>query len=169
MSILDEVRHARILQDIAGVCSTAGIQAKYLHESMSVYCSQKEIEWVRKYPVNKTAYAGLLLVGGSGADSRCQAIVAALLRNFVDARLIPLNTLLESREICLAPTVLAIPNLYVSAAGNLPGWKAQLIYDLLLQRGALSKPTIAFVESMATLKSSFGAPMVDFLNSFYRI
>jgi hypothetical protein len=33
--VLDKIRHSRIIQDLPSVCRTAGIQAKFLHESIT--------------------------------------------------------------------------------------------------------------------------------------
>jgi hypothetical protein len=45
--VLDPIRHARIIQDFQDVCMVAGVQGKYLHESMVNYCRKVKVEWER--------------------------------------------------------------------------------------------------------------------------
>jgi hypothetical protein len=102
-------------------------------------------------------------------DTRCQAIAASLIRNYVDARVIPLNTLVEAitQGSVPSPTVLLIPNLYMKATvKNLPAWRVQAVYDLLLLRAARNKPTVVYVESLKGVVETYGQPFHDFLNGF---
>jgi len=170
-SVLDTKEHARIIADFERVCTVAGIQGHFLYESMTTYCGPEEVAWVRKFWTHKAdGVSGLILHGVHRPDTRCQAIASALLRNYVDARVIPLNTLIESTlngGVAQSPTVLIIPNLFVSAMGkNMPAWRVQAIYDLLLERSTKSKPTVAYVEDLKGLVALYGEPFHDFLSRF---
>lgn len=169
--ILDKKEHSRIIADFERVCTTAGIQGHFLYESMTKYCGPKEVEWVKKFWTYKAeGVAGLLLQGVSRPDTRCQSIAAALIRNYIDARVIPLNQLIDSTQNenkVPSPTVLLIPNLFMLALGkNLPAWRIQAIYDVLLERSTKSKPTVAYVEDMKGLVGLYGEPFHDFLSRF---
>src|SRR4051812_28541661 len=134
--MLDVIQHARIIADFEKVCSVAGLQGKFLYESMKKTCDEAEVDWVTNFWKYKAdGCAGLVLEGVLRPDSRCQAICAALVRNYIDARVIPFNTVVDLYEAGMmsSPTVLLIPNLFIAATGkNLPAWKIQIIYDLLL-------------------------------------
>jgi hypothetical protein len=109
----------------------------------------------------------MILNGVKSPDTRCQAITAALIRNYVDARVIPMNSLIENLDPGRAATVLVIPNLYLSAmTKQMPAWRVQVMYDLLLERSIRSKPTVAYVEDLDGLKGIYGAPFRDFLDRF---
>jgi hypothetical protein len=144
---------------------------------MSLHCGPKEVDWVRNWTKNqRDGVPGLLLVGVSNPNSRSQAICAALLRNYTDARVMPLNSVLalaerSSGEV-LTPSCLLIPNLYVtgsSVGASLPAWKVQSLYDALLARTVRSKPTVVYVEDMAGLVGAYGKPFGDFLDSFVKV
>jgi hypothetical protein len=170
-SVLDPKEHSRIIANFEQVCTVAGIQGHFMYESMLTYCGPDEVTWVRKFwDYKRDGISGLILHGVKRPDTRCQSIAAALVRNFVDARVIPLNTLIESTlngSTPPSPTVLIIPNLFVSAMGkNMPAWRVQAIYDLLLERSIKSKPTVAYVEDLTGLVALYGEPFHDFLSRF---
>lgn len=174
-SMLDRVAHERIYANFDSICATAGLQGKYLHQSMSTYCGSTEYQWVLEYKKNrKQGIGGLVLDGVSRPDARCQAICAALVRNFIDARVIPLNTLLEAKDSgdVPNPSVLLIPNLFVQAVNkSLPAWKVQILYDVLLQRLVdNTRPTVMYIESFMGLANFYGKPFSDFLQeNFIRV
>jgi len=172
-SMLDRQRHARLIADFENVCAVAGLQGRFLQESMKTYCSPEEVEWVSNFRTNmREGSTGLVLEGISRPDTRCQAICAAFVRNYIDARVVPLNTVLEAYEEDKLgnPTVLLIPNLYVhSAQKNMLDWKVQTLYDLLLQRSVNNRATVLYVENMSGLQKAYGLPFADFLSGFLKI
>lgn len=170
-SVLDAKEHSRIIADFERVCTTAGIQGHFLYESMTKYCGPVEIDWVKKFWTYKAqGVSGLLLHGIARPDTRCQSIAAALVRNYVDARVIPLNTLIDSTMNGghpPSPTVLLLPNLFMSAMGkNIPAWRVQAMYDVLLERSTKAKPTVVYVEDLKGLVTVYGEPFRDFLSRF---
>lgn len=173
MVVLDAIEHGRILADFDNVCATAGVQGRFLKESMTEYCSAVEVDWVKKFRQYRAeGCPGLLLEGVARPDTRCQAIAAALVRNFLDARVIPLNTLMDLMGDGgpPSPSVLVIPNLYtVASAKNMPAWRVGAVYDLLLNRATQSKPSVVYVENLKSLIGVYGAPFHDFLGSFRRV
>lgn len=169
--VLDAKEHSRIIADFERVCTVAGIQGHFLYESMTKHCGPVEVDWVRRFWYYlRTGVPGVCLQGISRPDTRCQSIAAALVRNWVDARVIPLNTLIESTMDGghpPQPTVLLIPNLFMSAMGkSVPAWRIQVMYDLLLERSTKSKPTVVYVENMTGLVGMYGEPFRDFLSRF---
>jgi hypothetical protein len=101
------------------------------------------------------------------------AMAAALLRNYIDARVITVQTLLEASEHhheIPDPTVLLIPNLFVRQGGKgIPSWKMSLIYDLLLSRFTAGRVTVAYVEDMNLMAADYGALMAQHLKAGYLI
>lgn len=162
--------HARLMEDVANVSSIAGVQPRFLSESMTKHCSATEVDWVSQfYAYQKQGVPGLVLEGVANPDSRCQAIAAALLRNYIDARVIPLGTLLDQQKegLSVNPTVLLIPNMFVSMSDKgIPAWRMQGLYDLLLHRAVNSKPSVLYVQDYEKLKTTFGVPLANFLSGF---
>ena len=171
-SVLDPQRHARLIQDLDHVCTVANVPKSFVRSSMKNYCDAQEIDWVVNFRVYRNTHAGLVLQGLSNPDTRCMAICGALVRNFLDARVVPLNTLLDSMESSVVPdpTVLVIPNLFVTQVGKtLPSWKIQQVYDLLLGRFTANKPTVVAIDSLSGLHSAYGAAFSQHLGSHYRM
>lgn len=168
MQVILQEHHNRLVLDKERICAQAGLQPRYFQQSMTDVCSAAEIEWVKhfkKYRIE--GVPGLVITKLPQADTRCQLICAALIRNYIDARVVPLNSLLEGGVDPLEPTVLVLPNLYVDVgAKQFPAWKVQQLYDLLLSRTVRSKPTVAYVENMAQIAGAYGKPFVEFLNTF---
>lgn len=170
LGILDAKEHSRIIADFERVCSTAGIQGHFLYDSMTKYCGPIETEWVKKFWKFKAeGVPGLALVGVTRPDTRCQSMAAALVRNYVDARVVPVNTLVDGAKDgqVPSPTVLLIPNLFMTAMNKaVPPWRVQVMYDILLERSTKGKPTVVYVESMNGLAGMYGEPFRDFISRF---
>ena len=95
--VLDAKEHSRIIADFERVCTMAGIQGHFLYESMTKHCGPAEVDWVKRFwSYLRQGVPGLVLEGVTRPDTRCQSIAAALVRNYVDARVVPLNTLIDS-------------------------------------------------------------------------
>lgn len=173
-TILDPQRHARLLADIEGIAKTANIPVTMVHQSAKPYLSAEELDWLRHFNAyREQGVAGLLMTGTPAVpvDTKLMAMVGALLRNFVDARLMPLNSVLSAAEESSMPepTVLAIPNLFVRSVGkSLPDWKVQTVYDVLLQRLTTGKPSLLYVESMKDLQAVYGSVFHRHLTSNYK-
>lgn len=173
MSVIDKDKHARLLQDLDHICETANITKAMIYRSATEFLQPVELDWLQNFYAYRDAGENLLLVGKHtpGPDTKMMAIAAALLRNFIDARVIPLNTLISACEKGDPPdpTVLLIPNLYVWSEGKaLPAWKIQSVYDLLLQRLTMGKPVVAYVEELAPMEKSYGQVFAQHLADHYR-
>ena len=104
--------HDRLIKDAEHFCAIAGIQQHFLRESMTKYCGEAEVEWVRKFRKYKQeGMPGLVLEGIKRPDTRCQAMAGAFLRNFIDASVIPVNTLIDAAKdgSVPSPTGLFVP------------------------------------------------------------
>jgi hypothetical protein len=174
-SILNAEHHKRLIADMEHVCQTANVPASFVHRSMKGIVTQPEIDWVVNFNANRNnGVAGLLLIGSVHAETRMMAMCGALLRNFIDARIMPLNTLLalQEKDVLPEPTVLFIPNLFLRSTGKsmgIPPWKIQVIYDVLLQRFTSGKPTVLFVEEMEGMAQAYGQVFADHLSSHYKL
>lgn len=162
-SILDPQRHARLLDDIERSAKTANIPVRAIHHSAKPYLSAAELDWMKHFHAHReNGSAGLLLTGAMEptVEMKMQAMVGALIRNFMDARLMGMHSVFQAAKEgnMPEPTVLAVPNLFVrSAEKNFPDWKIQTVYDVLLQRLTAGKPSILYVENMVDLRNAYGA------------
>lgn len=159
-TMLDPVRHERLLMDLDGVCNRAGIAHRFIHESASKTCGEAETSWLKEYRAHPNP--GLKLVGPSGVD-RCMAMAAALLRNYIDARVRTVEEIVDNPPDC---SVLLCPNFYTATSiKGMPAWRIQKLYDIMVARYKNDQPTIVWVESEQGL-SAYGSAMVDLLSNF---
>jgi hypothetical protein len=168
--VLDPVVHGRIIADMERVCEIANVPASFIRHSMKSFCQDGEIEWVRSFNVSrKDGLGGLALVGADHAETRCMAIAGTLVRNFIDARVISLNTIVSHPVEAMEPTVLVVPNLYLNSFGKqLTAWQVQSVYDVLLNRLTANKPTVVCVESLEGLKLAYGPVFAEHIKEHFQ-
>lgn len=169
-SVLDPVRHARLLEDIEKISMTSGVPTKFIKTSMKAWCHDIELDYVSNFRVLKSSHPGLLLPANTNVEERCMAIGGAFLRNFIDARVMSLLKVLDLVEAAEmpSPTVLLIPNLQINSSGKaLPSWKVGQIYDLLVDRWSAGKQTVIGVESTSALSAGYGAAFSNHIKSYY--
>ena len=169
VSVLDPVRHARLLQDIDHLAHTAGVAVPFIKYSMIPLCDSIEIDFVTNFRLYKATTHGLLLIGKDDDAERCFAMCGAFVRNFIDARVMTLTQVLDKAEdnAMPDPTVLIIPNFYNTSFGKtLPAWKLSALYDVLLRRGAESRATILAMDSFTSMKLAYGANIASYLRKF---
>lgn len=160
--------HKRIIEDMERVCEIANVPASFVRHSMKSFCQETEIEWVRSFNIHrKNGEYGLLITGTDKSETRCMAIVGTLVRNFIDARIMTLSSVITDPEEAKTPTVLVIPNLYMSSFGKqFTAWQIQSVYDVLLNRLTTNKPTVVCVESITGLETSYGSVFAEHIKQF---
>jgi hypothetical protein len=167
--VLDPVRHARLLEDLDHICAVANIPQKYVKESMTSHCTAKEVDWVVNFHMHRNVSPGLLLVDRPNVTNACCAIGGALLRNFIDARVMTLTSLLDAASSgdVPTPTVMIIPNMFVSSYGKqLPAFKVAHLYDILLSRATSNLPTVVCVEDIDAMTAAYGLAFADHLKNY---
>jgi hypothetical protein len=171
-AVIDPVVHGRLLADKARVCADAGIQPEFLTQSMTAYCSPVEVDWVKDFKaLRQSGVPGLMVVGKPHPEVRCQAICGALIRNFTNARVVPLSVALQrrNRSMMLSPTVLLIPNFSVSAGGSCNVASTIVdAHDLLLARSLQRKSTVICVEDATQFAAVCGPVIREFFQRFWK-
>lgn len=165
-SVLDSETHKRLIEDMPTICQQAGVPANYIQQSMRNHCGEAECKWVINFKrLNETKYSGLTLVGDH-LEVRSLALAGALIRNFIDARVYTLQRVIDEHP---TPTVLIIPNFYISAIDCKPhhSWKIDQIYSLLLDRMSLGLQTVIGVTDMKNMEAVYGTNIVKHLRDNY--
>lgn len=174
-SILDKEHHAAIIRNMDMILRVANIPPKYLHNSMLKGKSKDaEIDWVKHFKkYRKDNMPGLAMVGTENALEKQMEMCGALLRNFIDGRVMNLNRVLEHLEDgdMPSPSALFIPNFYVTLGTGkpLPAFKTQKLYDLLMSRFIGNKPTCLFIEDMEGMRAAYGDAMADLIRGSYLV
>jgi hypothetical protein len=169
--VIDPIRHARLLAGIDEFCETAGIPPSFIHKNVREGLTDHEVAWLRDYPTHQKDGEGLLMTETHDPDPvfKMQLMTAAFLRNFIDARMIPVNTVLEYLDDKMMPdcAVVLIPNLYQVTHGKaFQSYKIQALYDLFLFRQARGLLSVVYVESMAELRKDYGPLFASHLENF---
>lgn len=170
--------HSPLMADRVKILATAGIPESILWAPLSAFVTQQEIDWVVNYKahVHKRKY-GLIHVGLYNQVSvmeRQSVMVASLLRNYQDARLITMSNTLKmlKEESMPIPRVLAIPDFAPGSADAkaVPEWIARMVYSMLVERYQGGKQTILGVSDMPQVTKIYGVEVYNHLwNSFTRI
>lgn len=177
VSILNEEFHARLIEDIERYADVANVPVSMIHEPLAQYCSSEEVAWIKGIMLHReNRVAGLCLTGIDSkrpVETRMWAMAAALLRNYVDARILTMTTLLDEHKDgeVESPTVLLIPNLYVEYAGGKPNtnWQVNILQDILMRRMVEKKITIIYVQSIEGLKKNFGEGIGVFIETHWHV
>jgi hypothetical protein len=97
------------------------------------------------------------------------AMAAALIRNFIDARIYPLQTVLEDASDISEPTVVLIPNFQNTFVGKpLASHQLQRLYSILLDRAVQDKATLVYIENLEQMATQYGTAITEFIDKNYR-
>lgn len=174
--VLVKEHHARLVANLEGYATDAGVQPFWLMTSMKDVCSAAEIEFVRTLNFARAANAkfSLAYLGHSAnapVEMRMSAIAAAFVRNFMRARVMHLAHVLEIINAGETPdaTVLLIPNFFFAAeeGGEIKSWLKVGLLDMLYARQAHQLPTVLGVSNMKMLDKQYGAQFRAFIEKHY--
>lgn len=156
MSVLDSTIHARLIEDIDHVSELAGIPKRFIHESMAQYCPEEQVKWVSQFRQQQgSGYYGLCISGMASPAQQMMSITGAFVRNFVDARLISLQSLLEALKNGDPPnaTVLLVPSFHRT---GLTSYQINALWSFLEDRMLADLQTVVQVQSIAQIGSEYG-------------
>ena len=173
-SVLDNVVHARLISNIDSIAQTAKVPVYMLHKSAKPFLAPKEVEWLAKFRAHKASgKAGLCLMGeGQNVEVKMMAMAAALIRNFIDARVLTMGSLLNDAGEFNPPnpTVMLIPTFCVAYEGKpLATWQCVNIHSMLVERMSEGKMTVLYVASWDMLRKQYGPTMADFVKNNYTV
>jgi len=165
--VIDEGYHAQLLAAIDEVALHAGVPKAMFFRSATEFCSPGEIAWLAGYRTHQENNSGGLCIHGKGdrISTRFSAMAAALIRNYIHARVVSLTDFLDEED-AMDGSVLFIPNFYMVAVGKpLTSWQIQLVFDHLTKRFLAGKMTVVFVENLQALEKQYGSLIHDFVTS----
>ena len=180
MSLLDKEVHKHLIADQERYATMAGISVQMLGQSAKGYLTPTEIDWLRGIkPLLKNGQANYCFVGPQKVSihTKMMAITGCLLRNFIDARVMPLLNVLEDEESALTPTVLLIPDFYTAGSGDktasmnkpLPAWQIPRLHSVLLSRMVSNKGTIVYASHLEKVKDCYGPGIDDLIQNHYTL
>lgn len=172
--LIDEEYHDQLLADIDSVARQAGIPIDYVWQPLSKYLSEKEQGYVAKIRDPENDRLGLVYVGKfeePTINERMMATAGACLRNYINAKVMTLQDVLQSlkTDTMPSPTVLLIPNFCMGkkSGGHLADWEKSNLLGLLYRRQQRSQQTFIYVSSMADMEADLGQPFVEHIRSTF--
>jgi len=173
--VIDPEEHGRLVKEIESVARRANIPVQMVWTSMTKFCTQDEIEYVRRLPKNRySGILGLVYVGDNENESilvRMSAVAAACIRNKINAQVMQVGDVIREQQqgMLPSPTVMLIPNFYLSDSGDIPKWRSGSLLDMLYSRQQEGLQTFLYVQDMAKLGSDYGGAFVNHLTRFEQI
>ncbi len=171
--LLDEKYHERLLMDVEKVTEQAGIPLNFVWSKLSDYCDPEDSEWVRGMRLNNDC--GLAYVGNfeNPVADKMMAITGACLRNYIDAKFIPLQDVAASLKRGHPPvaSVLLIPNFCIGKAGvdDVPPWEVSALLGMLYTRLAKNQKTVLYIGSMAALEKNYGTAFKQHITNHFTV
>lgn len=176
LHILDKDKHARLVSELESVSRSANIPASMVWTSMHSYCSKEEIHFVTSMMKEASnGICGLAYLGeekGVGVMSRMMAIAGACLRNFINARVMTLQEVLNGikTNTLSDPTVMLIPDFFVGgkASGAIADWQLSGLASMLLARQSRGQLTFLYVQDVQKLELDYGVTFSNLILSKYK-
>lgn len=171
--------HARLVAELDAMASDAGILPHWIYTPLAPHVGEEELTWVKRFMFHKLeGHTGLTMTPKakgtklSGVVDQMSAMAGALVRNFIRARVMTLNQVLEQMQDGGLQNLscLLIPNFYIGKAGgaDLPKWKTALLLDFLLERHLAGKQTVLFVSSFNDMSVELGTSFTHHIQQHYR-
>lgn len=162
-----EVHHL-LVKNLPRLASTANIpESMVLHKMSDFQCSLDEIKYVKKIRVHaeKGIYGAAYLGASNSFPTRMMAVAGACLRNFIDAKVMTLQEVLEEQQngSMPEPKVLLIPNFFVakSDGGKIADWHIAHLLGLLLSRMTKQLQTVVAVSDLNLMSKTYGEPIAQ--------
>lgn len=169
--IIDELYHERLLADIDRICARAGVPTSFVWSKLSEHLHGNDLEWVRA--IKHSSHQGMVYLGPqkTPVEDSLMAIAGACLRNYIDVRFMPVQTVISRLAAgdMPKPTVLLIPNFYLDKGGNLADWNIPELLGLLYSRMANNLKTIIHVSSMSGMDKNYGESFRKHIEAHYRV
>lgn len=158
--------HEELYRDRAYYSRLAGISEAWLWQPLSASVGPNEVKYVSRIrTAAESGSYGILYTGVSPGD-RLDAICGALVRNFIDARIRPLERVLKDPESAHC-TVLIVPDLCVGP-GEPPQFVRAAVTSLLFDRLRVRQQTLVYATSPADVKSAYGPAALTHLSEHFK-
>lgn len=157
--------HERLYADRAFYSGLAGVRQEYLWQPLGGLACENEVKYIShiKSARDRGVY-GILYVGQL-PGKRLDAMVGALVRNFIDARLRTLEDALadDASGTC---SVLFVPDFCVSA-DSAPHHTKSAVMRLLQRRLAAEQQTIVYAHTVAALAAAYGGAVKEHVSTHF--
>lgn len=168
-ALIDDRYHAPLLRKWPTVADRANIAEHWLDKSATKFCSDEVCAWIRTLPaLMREQKAGLKLrTKQHSPEDRCSVIAAAVLRNYTDAKVMPLRELFSKQKSGVPDvTVLLIPDFFKEGE-SLAEWQVQYLLGVLTTRHLKGRATVVYVEDMDSMGKVYGEAIYEHIKRHY--
>ena len=173
--VLNPEEHGLLVREIESVAKRANIPIQMVWTSMTKFCTEDEVSYVRSLKHKRAkGVLGLVYVGDNDNKpilDRMSAAAAACIRNKINAQVMMVTDVIRETQAGTmpAPTVLLIPNFYIGADNEIPKWRSGALLDMLYTRQQENQQTFLYVQDLQSLGTDYGDLFVDHMNRFEKI
>ena len=171
--LMQEV-HERLVADIEHIADAAAIQKRWIWTPLAGVVGEPVVQWVRTFRKHSQMnLSGLCLIGPKPQDAAMQvsAVTGALIRNFIDARVMTCAQIYErakSGEVP-NPTCLLISNFFLGESHGikLASWEIAALQDLLFDRHMRGQSTVIYATNLDAMASEYGSAITQLVQANY--
>ncbi len=172
--VLNIKQHFQLVEEMARYCNDAGVSSDYVTHSMLDYCQDEEMDWMRSYPTHfDNRIYGAAFLGGVDILPRMSAMVGCAMRNYIQARIITLQSLLNDMKSGDTPNeeLLFISNFCLpkNQGGAIAVWQIPLLVGLLYDRFSKKKHTVVYVSSIEDLRGIYGDTIAQHIKNNFTL
>jgi hypothetical protein len=159
--VLDPVKHVGLAADIDFYAERAGIKPHWIWTSALPFLTKQEVGYLRacKTIYENSGCVGAFYLGADDVTERMSRMVGALVRGFVDARLLSAQRLIDYVDSGQLPeaTVLFCPNFYSSPEfGNFSERRIAALSTVLYERASSGQQTVIHIDHRKKAMGHFG-------------
>jgi hypothetical protein len=166
--------HERLVPNLERFADEANIVSDWIWTPLGSVCGPAEVDWVDRFKFHRgDRVFGLAYVGWNPdppIEDRMAAIAGALIRHFVNARVMTVHRLIDASNEAAVPDVscLLIPNFFLGPSDIRP-WQASLLFDALVHRHALGMQTVVYASDLQAMGVEYGAALKRHVEKHYTL
>jgi hypothetical protein len=172
--VLTREVHELLVPHLERFANDANIAPECIWTPLGEVCGPAEVDWVDRFKFHRgDKVFGLAYVGWNPAppvEDRMAAIAGALIRHFINARLMTVHRLIDAANEGTVPDVscLLIPNFFLGTS-DIPRWRLSLLFDALLHRHASGLQTVVYASDLQAMGSQYGAALKRHVETHYTL
>jgi hypothetical protein len=175
--MLDSDKHRALIARRVEFAKDARIPDRFIWEPLPKAFTEEETDYLQKFKSQRgKGYSGLLLTGSCAKMdplTRFWVMAGFLVRNYVRARVYPLNEVTEvlNNGGNIEATCLLIPDFIVDQKdkSNVKNWRVQQLTQFLIERGSAggTTQTVLYAPSVKAIATEYGTYVANVLKNHY--
>jgi hypothetical protein len=166
--------HELLVPNVERFADDANILPDWIWTPLGAVCGPAEVDWVDRLKFHRgDRVFGPAYVGWNPdppIEDRMAAIAGALIRHFINARVMTVHRLIGAANNGAIPDMscLLIPNLFLGTSDIAP-WRVSLLLDALLHRHALGLQTVVYASDLQAMGVEYSATLERHIEKQYTL